>query len=321
MKSNFLRSLRDEIRKKHYSIKTEQTYILWVTLYIRFHNLQHPKNLGPDKIREFLDHLAINKKAAAGTQKVALNAIVFMYRHVLNVEPGDFSDYRKASGPRKLPVVLTREEIRKLFSHLSNENLLCAGLMYGSGLRVMETVRLRYSDIEIDRLTVRVRDGKGRKSRFTTLAPDLVTRVQKQLKNVEVLHQQDLIGEWDGVYLPNALARKYKSAPFELGWQHLFPAQNLSVDPRSGKRRRHHISEQTVQRAMKSAVRASGITKPASCHSLRHSFATHLLENGADIRTVQEQLGHSDVKTTEIYTHVLNRGGSAVRSPMTDVFL
>ena len=321
MKSEFLNSLRDAIRKKHYSIKTEQTYLHWVTLYIRFHNLQHPKTLGPDKIREFLDHLAINKQVAAGTQKVALNAIVFMYRHVLDDDPGDFSDYRKASGPKKLPVVLTRDEIRKLFAHLSGESLLCAGLMYGSGLRVMETVRLRYSDIEIDRLTVRVRDGKGRKSRFTTLAPDLITRVKQQFNAVEILHQQDLIGQWDGVYLPNALARKYKSAPYELGWQYLFPADNHSTDPRSGKRRRHHLSEQMVQRAVKYAVRKSGITKPASCHSLRHSFATHLLENGADIRTVQEQLGHSDVRTTEIYTHVLNRGGSAVRSPMTDVFI
>jgi len=321
MKSQFLNSLRNEIRKKHYSIKTEQTYLYWVTLYIRFHNLQHPKHLGPDKIREFLDYLAIDKHVAAGTQKVALNAVVFMYRHVINEDPGDFSDYRKASGPKKLPVVLTREEIRKLFTYLSDEILLCAGLMYGSGLRVMETVRLRYSDIEIERLTVRVRDGKGRKSRFTTLAPDLITRIKQQLKAVEILHQQDLIGEWDGVYLPNALASKYKSAPFELGWQYLFPAENYSVDPRSGKRRRHHLSEQMIQRAIKLAVRRTGITKPASCHSLRHSFATHLLENGADIRTVQEQLGHSDVKTTEIYTHVLNRGGSAVRSPLTDVFI
>ena len=321
MKSQFLNLLRDAIRKKHYSIKTEQTYLHWVTLYIRFHHLQHPKTLGPEKIREFLDHLAIEKKVAPGTQKVALNAIVFMYRHVLNEDPGDFSDYRKASGPKKLPVVLARDEIRRLFAHLSDIHLLCAGLMYGSGLRVMETVRLRYSDIDTDRLTVRVRDGKGRKSRFTTLAPDLITRVKQQFKIVEILHQQDLIGDWDGVYLPNALARKYKSAPFELGWQYLFPADNCSFDPRSEKRRRHHLSEQMVQRAVKHAVKESGITKPASCHSLRHSFATHLLENGADIRTVQEQPGHSDVRTTEIYTHVLNRGGSAVRSPLTDVFI
>jgi len=321
MKSPFLASLKEEIRKKHYSIKTEQTYLHWVEVFIRFHNLRHPKELGPADVRLFLDHLALNKKVAANTQKVALNAIVFMYRHVLDIDPGDFSDYRKASGPKKLPIVLTREEIRRLFSHLSDEYLLCAGLMYGSGLRVMETVRLRYSDIEIDRLTVRVRDGKGRKSRFTTMAPDLIKYLEDQLKRVEHIHQHDLIGKWDGVFLPDALARKYPAAPFELGWQYLFPATKHSSDPRSNKRRRHHLSEQLVQRAIKKAVRATGLTKPASCHSLRHSFATHLLENGADIRTVQEQLGHNDVRTTEIYTHILNRGGSAVRSPLADVFI
>jgi len=180
-------------------------------------------------------------------------------------------------------------------------------------------VRLRYSDVDLDRLTVNVRDGKGRKSRFTTLSPDLANAIKHQLKLVESLFQQDQTRNWDGVYLPNALARKYPSAPFELGWQYLFPATTHSIDPRSGKRRRHHVTEQTIQRAVKHAIRTAGITKPATCHSLRHSFATHLLENGADIRTVQEQLGHSDVRTTEIYTHVLNRGGSAVRSPFNDV--
>jgi integron integrase len=192
--------------------------------------------------------------------------------------------------------------------------------MYGSGLRVMESVRLRYSDIDIERLSVRVRDGKGRKSRLTTLSPDLITAIEHQFKVVESLFVRDLARSWDGVYLPHALARKYPNAPYELGWQYLFPAANHSIDPRSGKRRRHHVTEQTIQRAVKQAIRKAGITKPASCHSLRHSFATHLLENGADIRTVQEQLGHEDVKTTEIYTHVLNRGGSAVRSPLNDIF-
>lgn len=264
--------------------------------------------------------MALNENVAPRTQSVALNAIVFMYRHVVGREPGDFSDYKKAKGPEKLPVVLTREELRRLFRNISENAYLCAALMYGSGLRVMETVRLRYSDIELDRLTVRVRDGKGRKSRFTTLSPDLADAIKHQLVYVDSLFRKDMSRGWDGVYLPNALARKYPNAPFELGWQYLFPACNFSTDPRSGKRRRHHIQEQTVQRAVKQAIRKAGITKPASSHSLRHSFATHLLENGADIRTVQEQLGHSDVRTTEIYTHVLNRGGSAVRSPFNDVF-
>ena len=319
VKSAFLSSLRDAIRKKHYSIKTEQTYLYWVTYFIRHHNMQHPSTLGTEDIRQFLDYLALERKVAPGTQKVALNAIVFMYRHLLNTDPGDFSNYHKASSAKKLPVVLTREEVRHLLQQLSGYGFLCAGLMYGSGLRVMEVVRLRVSDIEFDRLTVRVRDGKGRKSRFTTLAPDIVSSVQHHLTYVNSLYQQDQSRDWDGVFLPNALERKYPNAPFEWGWQYLFPADQHSRDPRSTKIRRHHISEQSVQRTVKQAIRKANITKPASCHSLRHSFATHLLENGADIRTVQEQLGHSDVRTTEIYTHVLNRGGSAVRSPMTDI--
>lgn len=319
MKSPFLAAVRDEIRKKHYSIKTEETYLHWVTRYIRFHKLQHPAKLGEKDIRDFLDHLALDRQNAAGTQKVALNAVVFMYRNVIDREPGDFSDYHKSKVPVKLPTVLTREEVRRFFDHISDSTYLMAGLMYGSGLRVMETVRLRYSDIDLDRLAVRVHDGKGRKSRYTTLSPELASLLSYQLKCVESLFEQDMSRTWDGVYLPNALARKYPSAPFEIGWQYLFPASKFSVDPRSGKRRRHHLTEQSVQRAVKKAVRTAGIRKPATPHSLRHSFATHLLENGADIRTVQEQLGHEDVKTTEIYTHVLNRGGSAVRSPMNDI--
>lgn len=320
MKSPFLTRVQEAIRKKHYSIKTEHTYIHWVSYFIRFHNMQHPAKMGPCEVREFLDYLALQRDVAPGTQKVALNAIVFMYRHVLEREPGDFSDYRKATGPRKLPVVLTRDEIRRLFSHLSGPAFICAGLMYGSGLRVMEAARLRVSSIELDRLTVRVHDGKGRKSRYTTLAPMLLEHIELHLNYVKSLYLTDKSGDWAGVYLPNALARKYPNAPFELGWQYLFPAANHSKDPRSGKQRRHHLSEQTVQRAVKRAVRQANITRPATCHSLRHSFATHLLENGADIRTVQEQMGHKDVRTTEIYTHVLNRGGAAVRSPLNDVF-
>ncbi len=319
MKSAFLKKVRDAIRKKHYSIKTETTYLYWITYYIRHHGLQHPSKLGTKDIRSFLDYLSLKQNVAPGTQKIALNAIVFMYKHVLLIDPGDFSDYHKATGPKKLPVVLTRDEVRLLLQQLSGPAFLCAGLMYGSGLRVMETVRLRISDIEIDRLTVRVRDGKGRKSRFTTLAPDLVEHIEHQFNYIKSQYEIDKSRDWDGVYLPNALEKKYPSAPFEWGWQYLFAAEHYSIDPRSGKKRRHHIAEQTVQRSIRQAIQKAGITKPASCHSLRHSFATHLLENGADIRTVQEQLGHSDVRTTEIYTHVLNRGGSAVRSPMTGI--
>ena len=322
MKSKFLTSVSMEIRRRHYSIKTEHTYLYWITCFIRHHNLQHPSRLGAEDISSFLDFLALHQNVAPNTQKVALNAIVFMYRHVLNREPGDFSTYNKATGPKKLPVVFTRDEIRQLMGILSDHAFIAAGLMYGSGLRIMETMRLRVSDIEFDRLTVRVRDGKGRKSRMTTLAPDLIPHIELHLKYVEAHYLQDKklaeSGKWDGVYLPNALARKYPSAPYEWGWQYLFPANNHSTDPRSGKKRRHHLGEQTIQRSVRKAIRSAGITRPATCHSFRHSFATHLLENGADIRTVQEQLGHSDVKTTEIYTHLLNRGGATVRSPMTD---
>lgn len=323
MKSPFLRSVRDTIRARHYSIKTEETYLYWICDYIRFHQLKHPRDMGQSEICQFLDYLAIERNVAAATQKVALNSVVFMYKHVLNIDPGDFSQYHRATGPRKLPVVLTRSELRDLLGSLSDPAFMCAGFMYGSGLRVMETVRLRVSDIDIDRLTVRVREGKGGKSRLVTLAPDLVPHILLHLKSAEILFEQDKARRsygWDGVYLPNALARKYPNAPFEWGWQYLFSAANHSIDPRSGKKRRHHLKEQTIQRAIKRAVRAAGISKPATCHSLRHSFATHLLENGADIRTVQEQMGHSDVRTTEIYTHVLNRGGHAVRSPMVNIF-
>lgn len=320
MKSAFLKSVKDAIRKKYYSIKTEETYLYWIVGFIRFHKMIHPKEMGETEIRQYLDYLATERNVAAATQKVALNSIVFMYRHVIGIEPGDFSQYHRATGPKKLPAVLSRSEVRDVLSLLHDSAFLCAGLMYGSGLRVMETVRLRVSDIDTERLTVRVRDGKGGKSRLVTLAPDLLPHIRLHLKSVELLFQQDCMRDWAGVYLPHALAIKYPNAPFELGWQYFFPATKHSIDPRSGKKRRHHITEQTIQRSVKQAVRKTGIIKAATCHSLRHSFATHLLENGADIRTVQEQLGHSDLRTTEIYTHVLNRGGHAVRSPMNNMF-
>jgi integron integrase len=319
MKSPFLKSVRDAIRAKHYSIKTEHTYLYWIYWFIRFNGMIHPENCDENDIRRYLDYLAIERNVAPATQKVALNSVVFMYRHVLGMEPGDFSQYHKATGPKKLPVVLNRDEIRRLLEKLDCPGFLCAALMYGSGLRVMESVRLRVSDVDIERLTLRIREGKGKKSRLVTLARELVPHIELHLQTVELMFQQDRLRDWDGVYLPNALACKYPNAPFEWGWQYLFPAAKHSTDPRSGKKRRHHVTEQTIQRAVKSAVRACGITKPATSHSLRHSFATHLLENGSDIRTVQEQMGHSDVRTTEIYTHVLDRGGHAVLSPLSNI--
>lgn len=322
MASPFLDGVRKVIRGKYYSIKTEQTYLYWIVGYIRFHGNEHPSKLGELHIRDYLTHLAVNGNVAASTQKTALNALVFLYRQVLNREVGDFSDFYRARAPKKLPTVLTGSEVQTIFDHLSGVHLVCAGLMYGSGLRIMETVRLRVHDIDTDKLTVLVREGKGKKSRIVTLSPDLVPALIKQIDLVRSLFERDRLDrQWDGVCLPYALEKKYPSAPFELSWQYLFPADAFSVDPRSGKRRRHHVGEQSVQRAVKKAVRSAGIQKPVSCHTLRHSFATHLLQSGADIRTVQEQLGHSDLRTTEIYTHVLNRGGRAVQSPLVNIRL
>lgn len=318
MKSPFLAELRRAIQLKHYSMRTEHTYLYWANAFIRFHAYKHKEAIGDaEDIRAFLNHLALNRTVSPNTQKTALNALVFMYRQVLKREPGDFSDFHKAKGPKKLPVVLTHAEIAQLFDALSGPMRLAAGLMYGSGLRVMEVVRLRVHDVDLDRFSVYVRDGKGRKSRITTLSPALVEQLKAQIVKVRGLFMEDKASaQWDGVFLPYALERKYPGAAFELGWQYLFPAERWSQDPRSGKSRRHHIVQSVPQRAIKQAVRAAGIVKHATCHSLRHSFATHLLERGADIRTVQSQLGHSDVKTTEIYTHVINRGGQAVVSPL-----
>lgn len=319
MKSPFLRSVSEVLRKKYYAKRTEETYLTWITSYIRYHKMRHPNEMGSAEIAAYLDHLALQKNVAPNTQKTALNAIVFMYRHVLNIDPGDFSHFSRSKTPQKLPVVLNNDELQRLFKYLKHPHLLSAAIMYGSGLRVMETVRLRVSDIDIDRLTVQVRDGKGHKSRFTTLSSEIIELLEAQIQYVKSLYTLDKQKPWDGVYLPYALERKYPNAPFELGWQYLFPAADYSKDPRSGKFRRHHISEKSVQRAVKHAVNEAQIVKPATPHSLRHSFATHLLESGADIRTVQEQLGHSDIKTTEIYTHVIKRGGRAVRSPLREL--
>ncbi len=320
MKSPFLNQVRDRIRTKHYSIRTEDTYLYWIKHFIRFHRYQHPRDLKEEHIRAFLDDLALKRNVAASTQKTALNALMFMYKQVLDFPPMELGDYYKAKGPKKLPTVLSRKEIQQVLSHLNDSYKLSAALMYGSGLRLMETVRLRVHDLDFEKLTVYIREGKGRKSRVTTLAEELITPLKKHIKKVEFLFKQDqLDSRWSGVYLPYALERKYPSAPFEFGWQYTFPSTHFSHDPRSDKVRRHHVGEQSIQRAVKQAIRKAGITKPASCHSLRHSFATHLLERGADIRTIQEQLGHSDIRTTEIYTHVINRGGHAVRSPLSDL--
>ncbi|WP_348703256.1 integron integrase [uncultured Neptuniibacter sp.] len=323
MASKFVNDLRQHIRARNYSKRTEQTYVYWVLDYIRFHNLKHPELMGQKEIVAFLEHLAINRQVSPSTQKTALNALIYLYKQFFGRDASllQLGSFKQATKPKKLPVVLTQKEIQLLFSHLKGEYRSCAKLMYGSGLRLMEACRLRVKDIDFNRLSIFIYQGKGNKQRITTLSEYCVDDLKKQIELARYFWEEDkTFSEWNGCYLPHALAKKYPNAPFEFGWQYLFPAKERSIDKRENNAvRRHHIHDRSMQRAFKRAVNLSQINKPASCHSLRHSFATHLLERGADIRTVQEQLGHSDVRTTEIYTHVLNRGGRAVISPLGDL--
>ena len=318
-KSPLLERVREAIRVRHYSIRTEHSYVQWVKRFILFHNKRHPNDMGAPEISRYLTHLAVQGGVSASTQNQALNALNFLYREVLGREMGTLQDMTPAKRPRRLPVVLTRQEVAALLRHLRGDNWLMAALMYGAGLRLLECLRLRVKDVDFAKGAILVREGKGNKDRVTILPDRLIDHLQRHLAKVRSLHQRDLDDGFGRVYLPNALARKYPNADREWGWQYIFPANQRSVDPRSGIERRHHYHESTIQKAMKDAVRRAALTKPASCHSLRHSFATHLLENGYDIRTVQELLGHADIRTTQIYTHVLNRGGNAVRSPLMDL--
>jgi len=316
MKSPFLERIREAIRVRHYSIRTERTYVDWTRRFILFHGKRHPKEMGEAEVAAFLTHLAVNRKVAASTQNQALNALVFVYKHVLERPLGDISGAVRAKRPARLPVVLSQDEVRGLLAELRGAQWLICCLQYGSGLRLMESIRLRVKDLEFDRRAVMVRDGKGGKDRVVTLSDALVEPLRRHLAARRNLFDQDVAQGFGSVYLPHALARKYPNAEQSWAWQYVFPATRLSRDPRSGVTRRHHLDESVVQKAVARAVRKCGIEKPASCHTLRHSFATHLLERGADIRTVQEQLGHADVRTTQIYTHVIQRGGRAVLSPL-----
>lgn len=311
-----LDQLRERIRVKHYSIRTEETYVHWVRRFILFHHKRHPAEMGASEVEAFLSHLAITANVAASTQNLALSSILFLYKEVLGVDLPWLEGVTRAKKPKRLPVVLTREEVRLVLSHMEGTYHLMAALMYGTGMRLMECVRLRVKDVDFARHELLVREGKGNKDRVTMLPTSLVPSLQAHLERVQILHEKDCATGGGDVYLPNALARKYANAAREWGWQYVFPARNRSTDPRTGAVRRHHINEHSYQMALKNAVRAAGIAKPATSHTLRHSFATHLLEAGYDIRTVQELLGHEDVATTQIYTHVLNRGGLAVRSPL-----
>ena len=304
------------MRLKHYSLRTEQTYIQWIKRFIFFHQKRHPREMGAPEVKAFLTDLAVRHRVAASTQNQGLNALVFLYQKVLDLSLGEIGEYARAKRPQRLPVVLTREEVQRLLAATKDTYQLMARLLYGTGMRLMECIRLRVKDVEFARNQIIVREGKGQKDRVTVLPSSIKPALQDHLARIKLRHEQDLKEGYGHVYLPNALAQKYPAADREWGWQWVFPSAKRSVDPRSGKERRHHIQEVGLQRAVKEAVRLSGINKPASCHTLRHSFATHLLESGYDIRTVQELLGHKDVSTTMIYTHVMQEPGIGVRSPL-----
>jgi integron integrase len=315
-KRKLLDQVSDVARFRHLSLRTEEAYRNWIKRYIFYHGKRHPKELDAEHVRSFLTHLAVNEKVAASTQNQAFNALLFLYRQVLKTEPLNIEGVERARHSRRLPVVFTKAEATAVIAKMKGEHRLIASLLYGSGLRIMEAVRLRVKDIDFSRNEIMVRDGKGENDRLTMLPQSLKPALAVQVDAVRRLHEENLKRGWGAVYLPYALERKYKNAATEFSWQYLFPANKPSNDPRSGKIRRHHVSEQNVQRAVKIALRAAGVKKNGSCHAFRHSFATHLLEDGYDIRTVQELLGHKDVRTTMIYTHVLNKGGRGVRSPL-----
>jgi integron integrase len=308
--------MRARIRRLGLSIRTEESYVGWVRRFILANGKRHPRHLGAREIEAFLTQLATHGQVAASTQNQALSALLFLYREVLQQELPWMENIRRAKRPERLPVVLSREEVAALLSEMNSVTWLMASLLYGAGLRLMECVRLRVQDVDFVRHEITVRHGKGGKDRRTMLPAAAVEALQGQIAEARRVHERDLAAGYGAVWLPHALARKYPNAAREWAWQYVFPASVRSIDPRSGATRRHHIDATVLQRAVKQAVRRARIHKPATCHTLRHSFATHLLEAGHDIRTIQELLGHKDVATTQIYTHVLNRGGRGVLSPL-----
>jgi integron integrase len=315
-KLKLLEQVSEVMRFKHYSLRTEWTYQEWIRRYILFHGKRHPREMGAAEIERFLSDLAVRHRVASSTQNQAFNALLFLYREVLHVDVGAIEGVERAKRPERLPVVLSRAEVEQVLRGMSGTFQLMAKLLYGTGMRLMECVRLRVKDVDFERNQIVVREGKGFKDRATVLPESVKEGLREHLKRVKLLHEKDL-GEGNGrVYLPYALKEKYPNAYREWGWQYVFPAAGLSRDPRGGEVRRHHVNEQGLQRAVKEAVKLARIAKPASCHTLRHSFATHLLEGGYDIRTVQELLGHASVITTQIYTHVMAKPGLGVRSPV-----
>jgi integron integrase len=308
--------MRDALRSRHYSRSTEQRYCQWIKRFIFFHKVRHPAEMGEPEINAFLTHLAVKEHVSASTQNQALSALLFLYRYVLDREIGDLGNVIRARRPKRLPVVMTRDEVRAVLNHLEGDKWLMASLMYGSGLRLMECLRLRVQDVDFGANQITVRDGKGSKDRVTMLPESVKAPLRRHLKRVRAIHEKDRAAGYGRVSMPHALARKYPNAGSEWRWQFVFPQRHRWVNARTEQQGRHHVDESIVQKEVRSAVREAGLTKRASCHTFRHSFATHLLEDGYDIRTVQELLGHKDVRTTMVYTHVLNRGGKGVRSPV-----
>lgn len=314
--SDLIEQMRKALRSRHYSHRTEQAYCLWVRRFIYFHDRRHPATLAEPEINAFLTHLAVTENVSASTQTQALSALLFLYRNVLGQPVGELGDLIRAKESKRLPVVLTRDEVRAVLAQLDGDRWLMASLMYGAGLRLMECLRLRVQDIDFSGNEITVRDGKGGKDRMTVLPEALKPALREQLRKAKAVHACDLAEGWGRVPLPDALERKYPSAPAEWRWQWVFPQEKRWKNLRTGEQGRHHVHETIIQRAMNQAVCRAGVAKHASCHTMRHSFATHLLETGYDVRTIQELLGHKDLRTTMIYTHVLNRGGHGVRSPM-----
>jgi len=311
-----LEQVRSAVRSRHYSHRTEQTYVMWIRRFILYHRKRHPAQMGEPEIQGFLTSLAVNARVSASTQNQALSALLFLYKEVLGLDVARIEDVVRAKSPRRIPLVLTREEVHRLLGHLTGRTRLMATLLYGAGLRLLECCRLRVKDVDFTSNQIVVRGGKGQKDRIALLPAAIKEELARHLEVVRAQHLRDLDRRCGWVELPSSLGRKYPNAGRDWGWQWVFPATRVYFHRATRQRRRHHLHESVLQRAVKDAVRRAGLTKPASCHTFRHSFATHLLEDGYDIRTVQELLGHKDLSTTMIYTHVLNRGWGAVRSPL-----
>lgn len=315
-KSKLLSAVRAEIRRMNYSYRTEKAYVGWIRRYIIFHHRKHPEHLSEVHVSEYLTWLANERKVAASTQNQAFCAILFLYKHILHQPLKKLKNFNRAKKPDRLPVVMNKKEVKMVFGHLSGLAKIICGLLYGAGLRISEGLRLRIQDIDFEYNQIWVRNSKGLKDRATLLPQSFKKALKRQVKKVALIHQKDLKKGYGKALLPKALSKKYPGEVTKLKWQYLFPSQKLGRDPRSGLIHRHHVSNTSIQRKVREAVDKSGIQKHATCHTFRHSFATHLLEDGYDIRTIQELLGHKNVKTTMIYTHVLQKGGKGVKSPI-----